>query len=129
MDLTNHPLTALIAMLFLTEKLDVYPSWIVISTRLSTVFLGLSLLALLVMNFDRYLATSYPIFHQTSVTKGKLLTILAILVTMGLTIVVLISFNDCFYFPWSSCSNIYYNYLSSDVVHELQNVRDRQEKS
>ena len=92
--LTSHPLTALITMLFLTEKLDVYPSWIVISTRLSTVFLGLSLLALLVMNFDRYLATSYPIFHRTSVTKGKLLTILAILVTMGVTVVMLISFND-----------------------------------
>jgi heme/copper-type cytochrome/quinol oxidase subunit 2 len=32
----------------------------------------------LVMNFDRYLATYYPIFHRTSVTKGKLLTLLAI---------------------------------------------------
>ena len=39
-----------------------------------------SLFALLVMNFDRYLATSYPIFHRTSVTKGRLLTLLAILI-------------------------------------------------
>ncbi len=31
------------------------------------------------MNFDRYLATYYPIFHRTSVTKGKLLTLFAIL--------------------------------------------------
>ena len=29
---------------------------------------------------DRYLATSYPIFHRTSVTKGRLLTLLAILI-------------------------------------------------
>jgi protein-S-isoprenylcysteine O-methyltransferase Ste14 len=32
------------------------------------------------MNFDRYLMTSYPIFHRTSVTKGRLLTLLAILI-------------------------------------------------
>jgi 4-hydroxybenzoate polyprenyltransferase len=32
------------------------------------------------MNFDRYLATSYPIFHRTSVTKRRLLTLLAILI-------------------------------------------------
>jgi cation transport ATPase len=32
------------------------------------------------MNFDRYLATSYPIFHRTSATKGRLLTLLAILI-------------------------------------------------
>ena len=93
MDLTNHPLTALIAMLFLTEKLDVYPSWMVISARFSSVFVAFSLLALLVMNFDRYLATYYPIFHRTSVTKGKLLTLLAILITVEITLV-LISFND-----------------------------------
>ena len=92
--LTSHPLTALITMLFLTEEWDAYHGWAVIFRRFTGVFVGFSLLALLVMNFDRYLATSYPIFHRTSVTKGKLLTILAILVTMGLTIVVLISFND-----------------------------------
>ena len=54
-------------------------SWVHISEVLSNVSLGLSLLALLVMNFDRYLATYYPIFHRTSVTKGKLLTLLATL--------------------------------------------------
>jgi hypothetical protein len=32
------------------------------------------------MNFDRCLATSYPIFRRTSVTKGRLLTLLAILI-------------------------------------------------
>jgi hypothetical protein len=38
------------------------------------------------MNFDRYLATYYPIFHRTSVTKGRLLTLLAILIIVGLTL-------------------------------------------
>jgi hypothetical protein len=66
---------------------------VVISTRFSVVFVGFSLLALLVMNFDRYLATYYPIFHRTSVTKGRLLTLLAILFTVEVTLL-LISFND-----------------------------------
>jgi hypothetical protein len=46
---------------------------------------GFSLFTLLVMNFDRYLATSYPIFHRTSVTKGRLLTLLAILIIVEIT--------------------------------------------
>jgi small-conductance mechanosensitive channel len=66
---------------------------VVISTRFSVVFVGFSLLALLVMNFDRYLATYYPIFHRTSVTKGRLLTLLAILITVEVTLM-LISYND-----------------------------------
>ncbi len=91
--LTNHPLTALSALLLLTGKLDVYPSWV----RISNIFLGFSLVALLVMNFDRYLATYYPIFHRTSVTKRKLLTLLAVLIVVEL-ILYLMSVND-FVFP------------------------------
>ena len=91
--LTSHPLTALTAILFLTGKLDVYTGWLVISSRFTGVFVGFSILALLVMNFDRYLATYYPIFHRTSVTKGRLLTLLAILITVEVTLL-LISFND-----------------------------------
>ena len=83
---TIHPLTALTAMLCLTAKLDGYTGWAVISTRFSIVFVGFSSLALLVMNFDRYLATYYPIFHRTSVTKGRLLTLLAILISVDLTL-------------------------------------------
>ena len=91
--LTSHPLTALIAMLFLTEEWDAYNGWAVIFRRFTGVFVGFSLLALLVMNFDRYLATYYPILHRTSVTKGRLLTLLAILITVETTLL-LISFND-----------------------------------
>ena len=91
--LTSHPLMALNAILFFTGKLDVVTDLVIISGRFSTVFLGFSLLALLVMNFDRYLATYYPVFHRTSVTKGRLLTLLAILITVDVTLV-LISFND-----------------------------------
>ena len=78
--LTNHPVTALVAMFWLTGKVNGYPSWVDISFNFSTSFLAFSLLALLVMNFDRYLATYYPFFHRTSVTKGKLLTLFGILI-------------------------------------------------
>ena len=87
--LTNHPVVALIAMLRLTERFDVHASWTDISSMVSNVFPGLSLLALLVMNFDRYLATYYPIFHRTSVTKGKLLTLLGVLIVVELTLLLL----------------------------------------
>ena len=46
----------------------------------SGIFLVFSLLALLVMNIERYLGAYYPIFHRTSVTRRRLLTLLAILI-------------------------------------------------
>ena len=49
-------------------------------------FLTFSFLALLVMNFDRYSATSYPLFHQTLVTKRKLLSLVAILISFEVTL-------------------------------------------
>jgi multisubunit Na+/H+ antiporter MnhB subunit len=77
---------ALIAMSWLTGKLDGNARWPHISLRSTCTFLGFSYFALLVMNFDRYLATSYPIFHRTSVTKGRLLTLLAILIIVEIAL-------------------------------------------
>ena len=91
--LTNSPLMALITMSWLTGKLDVNTKWPHISFRLTSTFLIFSLFALLVMNFDRYLATSYPIFHRTSLTKGRLLTLLAILIIVQVILEVM-SVND-----------------------------------
>jgi hypothetical protein len=91
--LTNNALMALITMSWLTEKLDVNARWAHISMNSTNIFLGFSLFALLVMNFDRYLATSYPIFHRTSVTKRRLLTLLAILNIVEVILAVM-SVND-----------------------------------
>ena len=77
--ITSSPLMALLVMIWLYEKLDVNATWAHISLRSTNIFLVFSLFALLAMNFERYLATSYPIFHRKSVTKGRLLTLLAIL--------------------------------------------------
>ena len=82
--LTNHPLTALRAMLWLTEKMNKYPGWLVISHELSSAIIGLSLRALFVMNVDRYLATHYPLYHRASVTKGKLLILFTFLAIIQL---------------------------------------------
>ena len=70
-------------------KVDGNARWAHISLRSTNVFLGFSLFALLVMNFDRYLATSYPIFHRTSVTKRRLLILLAILIIVEITLTVM----------------------------------------
>jgi hypothetical protein len=84
---------ALISILPLTGKLDVNARWPYISLRSTGIFVEFSLFALLVMNFDRYLATFYPIFHRTSVTKGRLSTLLAILIIVEITFNVM-SVND-----------------------------------
>ena len=91
--LTNHPFTALATILWLTKKINVYPSLLLILLEVLHVFSGFSLLALFVMNIDRYLATHYPIFHQTSVTNGKLLTIFTFAVIIEITLAV-VSVND-----------------------------------
>ena len=77
--LTNHPLVAVTAMLWLTGKLDRNAGWVSISFNFASLPLTISLLALLVMNFDLHLATYYPIKHRTSVMKRKLLTLLGIM--------------------------------------------------
>jgi hypothetical protein len=87
--LANTPLMAFIVMLWSTGKLDVNARWAHISLRSTSVFLTFSLLALLVMNSDRYLAASYPFFHRTSVTRGRLLTLLAKLIIVEISLTVM----------------------------------------
>ena len=84
--LTNHPMTALITMLWLTEKINVYPKGLVIPHALSDVSLGFSIVALFVIDLERYLSTHYPIFHRISVTKGKLLTLFSLFVVIQITV-------------------------------------------
>ena len=91
--LTSHPLTVPAAMSWLTKKINVYPGWLVMSNVLLSISVGTFLFALFVINFDRYLATRYPIFHRTSVTKGKLLTLFIFLIIFGITVAAM-SIND-----------------------------------
>ena len=84
--LINNPSLAVAVVLLMTGKLNLIITWRPLVAKVTTIFLTFSLLALLVMNFDRYLATSYPFIHRTSVTKGRLLTLLAILIIIEITL-------------------------------------------
>ncbi len=53
-------------------------------------FPAFSFFALLVMNIERYLGTHYPIYHQTSVTRRKLLTFLALFLIFHTALVILV---------------------------------------
>ena len=65
-------MTALRAMLWLTERMKKYPAWLVISHQTVSMIIGVSVRALFVMNVDRYWATHYPLYHRASVTKGNI---------------------------------------------------------
>jgi hypothetical protein len=79
--------------------MDAYPSWVDIASKITNFLLGLSLLALMVMNFERYLATSYPIFHRTSVTKKRLLILLAMLIGIEVSLQLLSINSFAFSYP------------------------------
>ena len=83
---TNNPLIVFFAVATVarTENLraHVESSWIRDVALHTSKFLSVPILALLVMNLNQYLATYHPIFHRTSVTKKKLLTLLLIFITI-----------------------------------------------
>ena len=80
--LSHSPLTVA-TVLWLTENFDVFPTWIVVGSDLSCFSGCCSLVALVVLSLDRYLATYYPILHRTSVTKRKLLTLLLTFIALA----------------------------------------------
>ena len=84
--LTIHPVIALKAIFWSTGKASVFQNWVTICHEFAIYSIGFSLFALLVMNFDRYLATYYPLFHRTSVTKRGLLTLLGSLIIIEIVL-------------------------------------------
>ena len=75
---TNHPLAVTYSIVCLSEKYDVLPM-LSYSMRILNTLPSFSLLALFVMSIDRYLAMAHPLFHRVSVTKRRLLCLLAAL--------------------------------------------------
>jgi hypothetical protein len=134
--LSSHPYTARITMLWLTGKLDVYPSGLEIETWITNIFIAFSLLVLLVMNFDRYLATYYPIFHRTSVTKGRLLALLALLIIVFLTFPLMaandfISYEVCViaFFIIVSPPMVFFNYKLFTIARKNRRISPEMKKS
>ena len=77
---TTYPTLLLYLISWLREDYDLL-SKMTIYMGSTSVFIAFSCLALLVMSIERFLGAYYPIFHRTSVTRRRLLTLLAILVT------------------------------------------------
>ena len=87
--ITNHPVIVVHLVVWLTEnyallnKLKIYE-------YLAGPFVAFSFYALLVMNVERYLGTCYPIYHRTSVTRRRLLTLLAISLIFHIAFIILV---------------------------------------
>ena len=86
---TNHPLLVVQLVLWLnerhdlSEKMKVYLRW-------ANVFSGYSLYAVLIMNIERYLSVSYPVFHRKSVTKRMLSKVIAAIVILTTILVIVV---------------------------------------
>ena len=89
----NHPFAAFIALFHLRAgKLDIKADRIWFCLEITNIFIIFSSMVLLVMTLDRYLAICHPIFHRTSVTKGRLLTLLAFLNIFGAILILSTAF-------------------------------------
>ena len=76
--ITNYPILIPRMVLLLKEKNDVAAT-LRMYGHFSDVFIGFSVMALLVMSIERYVGAYYPFFHRTSLTKRKLLRFLSVL--------------------------------------------------
>ena len=125
--LINNVWIAIVAMLLMTGKLEVNATWPHLVNGVTITFHAFSLLALLVMNFDRYLATSYPLFHRTSVTKKRLVTLLGILMIIEICMALMylnkyISFKVSLiaFFVLVSIPMLFFNYKLFAVVRKAR---------
>ena len=90
----THPLIMLSTISWCIRKYEIFHT---INLNISAIFYGSSLLTLLTMNVERYIALTYPYFHQRSVTRRRLLALLFVLEVLGLVQLTL-SYRD-FVFP------------------------------
>ena len=90
--ITNYPILFLRLILWSTRKYDLLAK-VQIYEHFATLFIGFSVLVLLVMSIERYLGAYYPIFHRASLTRRRLLILLAIFFTV-LIILAIISINN-----------------------------------
>ena len=90
--ITNHPILILRLVFWMKERNDLL-AMVQIYEHILNVFIGISIMALLVMSIERYLGAYHPFFHRKSLTRRRLLTLLAVLFILPITLAV-ISAND-----------------------------------
>ena len=83
----KSPIITIYLIFWLNEKHD-FLKRLDIYNHFGNIFVGSSLVALIVMNVERYLGVCYPLFHHTSVTRSRLLILLVILSILHAAIVV-----------------------------------------
>ena len=92
--ITNHPLLFLRLVLWLKQKNHLL-AMVQMYEYFTDMFVGFSLIAVLVMCIERYLEAYYRFFHRTSLTRRRLLILLAGLFLLPI-IFAMISLNDVF---------------------------------
>ena len=92
---------ALYAFIWLTENNDLYPR-LQLYWHLASILCGNSLLTLLVMCIERYLGAYYPLFHRISVTRRRLLTSLAIMISLSSPLGIISANDMVISFPMAS---------------------------
>ena len=87
--LLNNPVLVIIAVLFIKNKDNIFSQWERITLEIVSITFSSSFLALLVMNIDRYLSVSKPLYHKTNVSKRKLLLLFIALQSINVILAVL----------------------------------------
>jgi hypothetical protein len=90
----THPLIMLSTISWCIMEYEIFHT---IRLNISALFYGSSLLTLLIMNVERYIALTYPYFHQRFVTRKRLIALLFLHEVLGLVQLTL-SYRD-FVFP------------------------------
>ena len=86
--ITNHPLLIIRLIWWLQGKKDLLAA-VQVYEHFSDMFIGFSIMTLLVMSLERYLGAYYPFFHRTSLTRRKLLTLLAVLFLVTIVLMII----------------------------------------
>ena len=127
---TNHSATLLYLISWLREDYD-----LLVNSELYvdflTIFYIYAFFALLVLSFERYVGAYYPLLHRTSLTRRRLLTLLAIILIFFTSLYV-ISTNDMvisrtfvklFYIVVSSPPLLYMNFKLFKISRYLRRTK------
>ncbi len=118
--IVSHPLIICLALTWaiedrrMLERKNIF-RWI------NNFLVGFASITLLTMNIERYLSTAHPLFHRRSVTKRRLVALLALLQVVDFVFTIVQVFLPIHYLFNSRNCNI----TGLDICHELQNVHDR----
>ena len=83
--IVGHPLTIGQALVWTMDDRRILESLIIFET-INSVLVGFSSTALLTMNMERYLATVHPLLHRRSVTKRRIVAVVAVFHTVDVVL-------------------------------------------